>query len=162
MPENARYPPEANKDQSDLINIRNFDFDEMDFYIGGESETYEFEESVLSNPFDKSEYGREDSVKHFKMYFYRRYLEDEEYRKIVHSLEGDTLGCWCYPRRCHGEVIVDLLNTYVEEGIEGTIDYMEEKLESEIDNDDLATQGFREYDAAMDAIEDARENILPE
>jgi hypothetical protein len=26
------------------------------------------------------------------------------------SLQGKVLGCWCYPKRCHGDVLVDLLN----------------------------------------------------
>lgn len=28
----------------------------------------------------------------------------------LHELKGKTLGCWCIPKRCHGEVLVKLAN----------------------------------------------------
>ena len=29
--------------------------------------------------------------------------------KDLSELEGKILGCWCYPQRCHGEVLIKLL-----------------------------------------------------
>lgn len=29
-------------------------------------------------------------------------------RDHVHTLRGKRLGCWCPPRRCHGEVLADM------------------------------------------------------
>jgi len=26
------------------------------------------------------------------------------------ELEGKTLGCWCHPLKCHGDVLIELLN----------------------------------------------------
>lgn len=31
--------------------------------------------------------------------------------KNLESLRGKTLGCWCKPNNCHGDVYVELLNT---------------------------------------------------
>lgn len=27
-----------------------------------------------------------------------------------HELRGKTLGCWCHPQLCHGDVLVELAN----------------------------------------------------
>lgn len=29
--------------------------------------------------------------------------------EMKHALQGKTLGCWCKPKLCHGDVIVDLV-----------------------------------------------------
>lgn len=159
MPENSIYPSSSSDEKTQLVNLRHFDLDDVDTYIGEESDTYDLSKSPFSNPFDKAEYGRDDAVKHFKLYLYRRYLEEKDFRMALHEIEGDVLGCWCYPRRCHGEVIVDILNKHMEEGTKGTIDYMEHKLENEIDNSDLGAQGFKELEAAQEAIEEARKRL---
>lgn len=46
----------------------------------------------------------------FEEYFHRRILHDAAFRKRVEGLRGKTLGCFCKPRPCHGDVIVDWLN----------------------------------------------------
>ena len=28
----------------------------------------------------------------------------------LHEIKGKTLGCWCKPKKCHGDVLVELLN----------------------------------------------------
>ena len=30
--------------------------------------------------------------------------------KDLHELRGKTLGCFCKPKRCHGDVLVELVN----------------------------------------------------
>ena len=30
--------------------------------------------------------------------------------KDLHELKGKTLGCWCKPKSCHGDVLVELAN----------------------------------------------------
>jgi hypothetical protein len=36
----------------------------------------------------------------------RRHLIEE-----AKSLRGKVLGCWCYPERCHGDVLAEIANT---------------------------------------------------
>jgi len=38
-------------------------------------------------------------------------LEDEEILDEFIQLKGKTLGCWCKPDRCHGDIIVEVLNS---------------------------------------------------
>ena len=153
MVEDIIYPHEDA--QTTLINISNSPIEDMDVYIGEKHKAYNLDPSPLRNPFDKSEMGRDTSVKHYKMYLYRRYLEEEPFREYLHNIEGMTLGCLCYPKRCHGEVIVDLLNKHEEEGIEGSIQLMEERL-GEIDSDQLGVEGFREYETVQEALRETK------
>ncbi|WP_036384005.1 DUF4326 domain-containing protein [Muricauda sp. MAR_2010_75] len=30
--------------------------------------------------------------------------------KDLHELKGKILGCWCHPQKCHGDVLVELVN----------------------------------------------------
>jgi hypothetical protein len=46
----------------------------------------------------------------FKAYFEERVATDPEFRARVLSLKGKTLGCFCKPKACHGDLIVEWLN----------------------------------------------------
>lgn len=135
-----------------LINISRTPVEEMDVYVGEEAESYDLEDSLFLNPFDEPDLGRKTAVEYFKLYMYRRYIEDKEYREALHSISGKNIGCLCYPEVCHGEVIVDFLNKYHQEGIESTIQYMREEV-NDIKTDDMDAQGFKEYQATMDALD---------
>ena len=41
---------------------------------------------------------------------YREYIENNaELLADLDELEGKVLGCWCYPKSCHGEILMELL-----------------------------------------------------
>ena len=71
----------------------------MSFYVPGATA------SKWANPFTVKKYGREGCL--------------EEYRKYIAShptlltqlteLHDKTLGCWCAPEPCHGDVLVSLV-----------------------------------------------------
>ena len=31
-------------------------------------------------------------------------------REELNKLKGKNLGCWCYPEKCHGDVLIELIN----------------------------------------------------
>lgn len=66
--------------------------------------------SIFGNPFPERKHGRARCIELFKEYFYKRIEEDEKFRNEVLKLRGKALGCWCKPRACHGDVIVEYLN----------------------------------------------------
>jgi hypothetical protein len=35
---------------------------------------------------------------------------DAEFKRRIHELKGKTLGCFCKPEACHGDVIAEYLN----------------------------------------------------
>ena len=64
----------------------------------------------LADPTDDRE--REQVLDRYTEYFQARIASDLEFRRAVESLRGRDLGCWCAPRRCHGEVILAWLATH--------------------------------------------------
>lgn len=48
---------------------------------------------------------REDAVK-----CYRQWIKTQpQLLADLHELKGKTLGCWCAPQACHGDVLVSLV-----------------------------------------------------
>lgn len=63
--------------------------------------------SKWGNPFHIGRDGTRDEV----IAKYRRWiLKQPELMADLHELRGKILGCHCYPKRCHGEVLVELAN----------------------------------------------------
>jgi hypothetical protein len=62
--------------------------------------------SSWGNPFEMPDDGDRDTVcDSFEIYFGRKYsLHDR-----VLGLKGKVLGCWCYPKRCHGDHLITLI-----------------------------------------------------
>lgn len=50
------------------------------------------------------------TIEKFKEYFYNRIETDPEFKSRVHELKGKTLGCFCKPKPCHGDIIVEYLD----------------------------------------------------
>jgi hypothetical protein len=45
---------------------------------------------------------------------YREWLltseKGQQLLRDLHELKGKTLGCWCKPQSCHGDVLIEILN----------------------------------------------------
>lgn len=52
---------------------------------------------------------RAESIVEFECYFHDRLQRDPEFKRRVEELRGRTLGCFCAPLPCHGDVIVAYL-----------------------------------------------------
>jgi plasmid maintenance system antidote protein VapI len=39
-------------------------------------------------------------------------LNNPELLKDIHELQDKVLGCWCHPKICHGDVLVELLSDF--------------------------------------------------
>jgi len=83
--------------------------DKYDVYIGRPSK--------WGNPFShkpgtKAQYvvgTREDAIE-----AYRTWITEGDGKHLLndlHELEGKILGCWCKPNSCHGDVLVELVET---------------------------------------------------
>lgn len=64
--------------------------------------------SKWNNPFSLKSCNndRELCLEKFKEYI----LSNDELMEDLHELKGKNLGCWCYPERCHGDVLIELIN----------------------------------------------------
>jgi hypothetical protein len=63
---------------------------------------------------------------------YRQWILDKpELINSLHELRGKRLGCYCHPKPCHGDVLIELINfidTYGKGNIELLRDTFHEKL----------------------------------
>jgi hypothetical protein len=46
----------------------------------------------------------------YRDYFYSKIENDENFRKSLEDIKGKTLGCFCKPKPCHGDIICEYLN----------------------------------------------------
>ena len=92
--------------------------------------------SQFGNPFrlekDGGDYSREGSIEAYREWFAEQ-LEDDEFRAAVEDLRGETIGCWCKPKACHGDVIVEYLR-------EGEVDTPEDTESDQGHSADESTQ----------------------
>jgi hypothetical protein len=69
-----------------------------DIYIGRPSK--------WGNPFREGKDGtRKEVIDKYRKYI----LSNKELMNSLHELEGKVLGCWCKPKACHGDVLVELI-----------------------------------------------------
>jgi hypothetical protein len=80
--------------------------EKFDVYIG--------RPSIWGNPFShkigtKAQFqvsSREEAVSKYKEYL----LNNPHLLKKLPELKNKTLGCWCKPLACHGDIIIEVLN----------------------------------------------------
>lgn len=73
--------------------------DPHDVYVG--------RPSVWGNPFKAGVHGTREEV----IEMYREYLlGNERLMAMLPELRGKTLGCWCAPKVCHADVLLELAN----------------------------------------------------
>ena len=86
------YPQEV---ETRIVNRENEAFD---IYIGRPSK--------WGNPFQIGKDGtREEVINKYKDYIF----DNPELLSSLHELKGKTLGCWCKPLPCHGDVLIELI-----------------------------------------------------
>ena len=76
--------------------------DKYDVYIGRPSK--------WGNPFKVGVHGtQEECVNLFKKWIH---MPQQKHLRIdaKNELKEKILGCWCYPKKCHGEVLIDMAN----------------------------------------------------
>ena len=79
----------------------------FDVYIGRPSK--------WGNPFEIGPDGtRAEVIEKYREWL----LAQPELLSQLHELKGKTLGCWCSPLPCHGDVLVELIDRERLKGIE--------------------------------------------
>lgn len=82
-------------------------------YIDGER--FPPENSLFANPFKISQ-GIPASVviQKFREYVENRIQNEPNFKSALLALKGKTLGCWCAPEPCHGNILLELIQKYSE------------------------------------------------
>lgn len=148
-----------NRKHTRVVNIHK---EAYDVYIGRAGKG---QDGYFGNPFRlKQDMDRGGTLAGFREYFYRRLANDAEYRRRVHELQGKTLGCFCKPHPCHGDIIKEYLDRMTGRGEDieiGTIFYKGKAYPScEI------TTGMETYTISVEELEheleDDMRNLLGE
>lgn len=72
--------------------------EKCDIYIGRPNK--------WGNPFSIGKDGTREEV----IIKYEEWIRNNpELLKDLHELKGKTLGCWCSPKACHGDVLINLI-----------------------------------------------------
>lgn len=73
--------------------------EKYDVYIGRPSK--------WGNPFTIGIHGTREQV----IQMYREWIYTQPHlMNSLHELKGKVLGCWCSPKECHGDVLIELAN----------------------------------------------------
>ena len=81
-----------------MTKVVNVNTDVFDVFIG--------RPSIWGNPFEIGKDGTRKEV----IQKYRVWLNDNESLKSrILELDGKTLGCFCAPKACHGNVIIEMI-----------------------------------------------------
>ena len=80
--------------------------EEFDVYVGRGSKwgnPYSHKEGTLAEEVVGS---RAEAVKKYEEYL----LSNEDLMRDLPELKGKTLGCWCKPKSCHGDILLKYAN----------------------------------------------------
>jgi len=80
----------------------------FDVYCGRAGKGYD---GYFGNPFKLNGESVGYTLEKYRVYFYNRLQADPEFKRRVHELTGKRLGCFCKPKPCHVDIIIEYLNT---------------------------------------------------
>lgn len=80
-----------------VVNCRGGNED-WDVYVG--------RPTIWGNPFKAGRDGTREEV----IAMYRIYLKASRLYDMLYTLRGKDLACWCAPKPCHADVLVELAN----------------------------------------------------
>jgi hypothetical protein len=79
--------------------VINLSVEDCDVYIG--------RPSIFGNPFIIGKDGtREEVIQKYREWI----LTQPQILDKLQELRGKKLGCWCSPKKCHGDVLVELIH----------------------------------------------------
>jgi hypothetical protein len=87
----------------------NIKYEDYDVYIGRAGRG---QDGYFGNPFVlKVGEPRGTSMEKYRTYFHERMKTDPEFCRRINGLKGKTLGCFCKPYSCHGDIIAEYFNS---------------------------------------------------
>lgn len=94
--------------------------DENNIYIGRRGVVFinknRFPEksSNFANPYKIGKDGtREEVLEKYKKYIIDKINNNPELMRELNSMKGKKLGCWCFPERCRGNILLELIELHI-------------------------------------------------
>ena len=76
-----------------------------DVYIGRYVQWTQHKASIWANPYSVKKHGIKLSLRLYEIHV----RHSHKLMKLLPTLKGKRLGCWCKPNPCHGDVLIKLL-----------------------------------------------------
>lgn len=68
--------------------------------------------SIFENPYKVGKDGDLDTVLNLYEVYIEQKLKDKGVMEEFLKLKGKNLGCWCHPNKCHGDILLKLIDKY--------------------------------------------------
>lgn len=80
-------------------------------FINGER--YPKQDSIWHNPFKiDSIHDRNYVIQQYEIYIRNKINENSQLKQELLKLKGKNLGCWCSPEKCHGDILLKLIEEF--------------------------------------------------
>jgi hypothetical protein len=103
----------------DYDNLKEWMDDENNVYIGRtgvvfiNKTRFPQKSSNFANPYKIGKDGtREEILIKYKKYIINKLKNNKPLRNDLRSLKDKNLGCWCCPEMCHGDILLELIDTF--------------------------------------------------
>lgn len=102
----------------DFENLKEWIKDANNVYIGRkgivfiDKKRFPQQDSIWANPFKKDRDGTLDEILEKYEIYIRKKINDENLKDELMKLKGKNLGCWCKPNKCHGDILLKLINDF--------------------------------------------------
>ena len=103
---------------SKVVNIKNSELKKMGYkdfhdwnsypqntYIGRTNPYLQVPSSIFANPYKIHNSDRETVLKQYENYI----RNSPHLMSKIHELDKKNLGCYCFPQRCHGNILIKIL-----------------------------------------------------
>lgn len=88
-----------------VVNLRVSAFD---IYIGRGNRGGQ--KGLYGNPYYRNDKNREAAIAQYEPYIKDKLMQNTAFMLTFLTLKDQTLGCYCKPKHCHGEVLISILN----------------------------------------------------
>ena len=88
-----------------FVNLRQEPFD---IYIGRGNRYGQ--KGIYGNPYFRNNQNREAAIAKYVPYITDKLMQNTAFLLEFLTLKDKTLGCFCKPKHCHGEVLISILN----------------------------------------------------
>jgi hypothetical protein len=102
----------------EYANLAEWCNDPNNVYIGRrgivyvEGVRYPHHDSPFANPYKIGKNGDRDNVLAlYRGYIYHNLRIRPELVDTLRNMKGKKLGCWCKPAACHGDILVEIINS---------------------------------------------------
>lgn len=83
---------------------------DCDVYIGRRCTQggWNLKDSKWANPYPAKQWGRDKCLELYHSYILKK-IEEDPTTYNLQELVGKSLGCFCTPERCHGDILVEIM-----------------------------------------------------